>query len=345
MIKKNLVFLIFIIVFVGAILFPKVGVIEINNFYEEKVKEQSFEILFLGDVMLDRTVFSKTQEAGDFNHPFLLINDFLNKKDIVFANLESPITNNKSISAGGVGSQRMKFTASPGFVGSLGDKFDILGLANNHMLDFGEDGYKQTKNYLIQEGVLFFGDLRNREENLSLILEKNGIKIGLVGYHGLYSKNFPVVISSIRKIKENCDFVVVVPHWGPEYKEYPSESQKQEGRAFIETGADLVVGGHPHVIQSIEKYKGKYIFYSLGNFIFDQYFSKETMEGFGLEVTFSTKENNLDVSYGLFPYLINNNSQPYLATGEDKIRILNKLANISDLGYNLEEGIKRGFIK
>ncbi|HNU96792.1 MAG TPA: CapA family protein [Candidatus Portnoybacteria bacterium] len=270
-----------------------------------KIKKVS--ILAFGDMMLDRVVYSKTLKAGDYNFPFQKIDDFLKTADIKFANLEGPITNFKSISNGNT---RMRFTVSPEFLPVLKERFNVLSLANNHMLDFGEAGYIQAKNYLSEANINYFGNYHNQQENLSTIIEKNEIKIGFIGYHGLIEEGFENALEEIKKIRPQVDFLIVVPHWGAEYKEFPADSTIKKAKQFIDVGADLILGGHPHVVQPSEEYKGKKIYYSLGNFIFDQYWSEETMQGLAVEILLEKSDNKIKAEYKEYKIKINQDSQP-----------------------------------
>jgi poly-gamma-glutamate synthesis protein (capsule biosynthesis protein) len=270
---------------------------------------QKLSILAFGDMMLDRTVYAKTQKAVDFNYPFFNIDSLLRTGDLKIANLEGPITKYQSVSNG---KSRMRFTISPNFLEILKNRFDVVSLANNHMLDFGESGYGQAKELLASAGIDFFGDYKNRAENLSTIVEKNKIKIGFVGYHDLIDEGIDGVIAEIKKIRNESDFVIVMPHWGNEYQKTSSKRQQEEARKFIDAGADLILGGHPHVVQESEEYNGKMIFYSLGNFIFDQYFSQDTMEGLGVEILLEKRDNRVVATYKQHKILINENSQPGL---------------------------------
>ncbi len=270
-----------------------------------KIKKVS--ILTFGDMMLDRVVYSKTLKAGDYNFPFQKIDDFLKTADIKFANLEGPITNFKSISNGNT---RMRFTVSPEFLPVLKERFNVLSLANNHMLDFGEAGYIQAKNYLSEANINYFGNYHNQQENLSTIIEKNEIKIGFIGYHGLIEEGFENALEEIKKIRPQVDFLIVVPHWGAEYKEFPADSTIKKAKQFIDVGADLILGGHPHVVQPSEEYKGKKIYYSLGNFIFDQYWSEETMQGLAVEILLEKSDNKIKAEYKEYKIKINQDSQP-----------------------------------
>lgn len=271
---------------------------------------EKVSILAFGDMMLDRSVYLTAEKAGDFNFPFLNIDDFLKTADLRIANLEGQITDFKSVANS---TNRMRFTISTQFLSALKSRFDVLSLANNHMLDFGEDGYAQTKENLASAGINYFGDYENRVENLSTIIEKNGIKIGFIGYHGLIDRGFENILSEIQKIRLEVDFLIVVPHWGAEYKTSPAEETRQKAKQFIDAGADLILGSHPHAIQNSEEYNGKMIFYSLGNFIFDQYFSQETMEGLSIEILLEKSDKGIAINYKQYKIIINKESQPGLA--------------------------------
>ena len=309
--KKVLFLILFIGIIVSAIfIFENTRNFDFKNQNSAAVIKpeiKKLSILAFGDMMLDRLVYSKTLKANDFNFPFLKIDSFLKTGDLRIANLEGPITDFKSISNGNT---RMRFTMSPKFLPALQNRFDVLSLANNHMLDFGEVGYRQTQKYLSNTKINYFGDYNNQLENLSTIVEKNGIKIGFVGYHGLIDGGFEDVLNKIKEIKPQVDFLIVVAHWGAEYQKVPAESTKEKAKQLIDAGADLILGGHPHVVQPSEEYKGKMIFYSLGNLIFDQYFSQDTMQGLGVEILLEKSDNKVTANYRQHKILINKNSQP-----------------------------------
>jgi poly-gamma-glutamate synthesis protein (capsule biosynthesis protein) len=132
--------------------------------------------------------------------------------------------------------------------------------------------------------------------------------------------------------------LIVTFHWGEEYQSKSSLLQRELAHSVIDSGADLIVGSHPHVVQEIENYQGKLIFYSLGNFIFDQSFSKETQQGFALGVELYEQEN----IFRLFPFQINL-SQPFLIEKEEAEEFLYTLAEKSD--PSLSKDIKSGIIK
>jgi gamma-polyglutamate biosynthesis protein CapA len=303
-------------------------------------------ILTVGDIMLDRNVFLLTQKADDYEHPFKLIGEFLEKPDITVANLEGPVTDFKSIANGTRTRDRMTFTFSPNFLDPLKKYFDVISLANNHTHNFGEVGIKQTKDYLTEKKIKFFGGPYNKPENLSTIIEHDNIKIGFVGYHQLIGSGFEDVVEEIKSLEEKTDFTIAMPHWGYEYQETkPSNIQKEEAHAMIDAGADVILGGHPHVIQPIEEYNNKIIFYSLGNFIFDQYFSTETMQGLTVKTILKKENNIITVKYTLHPIEITKQSQAVLASEEVKINILEHLHKYSITRDEIKNQILTGVIE
>lgn len=133
------------------------------------------------------------------------------------------------------------------------------------------------------------------------------------------------LIESIQKAKNNADIVVVTMHAGLEYTREPTPLQTDFAHTAIDNGADVVIGAHPHWIQGIEQYSGKYIFYSLGNFIFDQEFSAETKEGMTLKINLRKDKMAYIEQIELVPVIIENYGQPRLANAEEKSRILESI--------------------
>lgn len=162
---------------------------------------------------------------------------------------------------------------------------DLVTLANNHALDYGTDALLDTCQVLDEEGILHVGAGENLEEASRLeIVEIDGMRFGFLGASRVFpaagwaaGANHPGMLSAydgealckvIRETKTQCDYLTVYVHWGIERNTMPEIYQRNQGRQYIDAGADLVVGSHPHVLQGIEYYQGKPILYSLGNFIF-----------------------------------------------------------------------------
>lgn len=183
-------------------------------------------------------------------------------------------------------------------------RFDILSFANNHVGDWSIDAFKDTLNRLIEKDIKYIGAGIKSEVENPVIIEKNGVKFGFLGLSDVgpswmqIKENSPGILLAteprlpeiIQNAKNNSDILIVSIHWGEEYKKTHNSRQENLAKTIIDNGADLIIGHHPHVIQDVDEYKNKPIIYSLGNFIFDQYFSKDTMKGMAFEITYSDKE-------------------------------------------------------
>jgi len=235
---------------------------------------------FVGDVIFAGKVEGILMENG-FDHPYKEVRGLLERADITVANLETPVTTR------GTAQQkeyiyRSKPEALPHFKQA---GFDLVTLANNHIMDYGEQGLLDTFRHLENNGIPWVGAGSNADEAYRhASIEHDGMKIAFLGFSRVLptpdwfaGKNKPGVAESystklpleaIRKAREEADLVVVLAHWGQERKDQPVKEQVDLAHQYIDAGADLVVGSHPHVLQGFEQYKGKWIAYSLGNFIF-----------------------------------------------------------------------------
>ncbi|MDI6777680.1 MAG: CapA family protein [Patescibacteria group bacterium] len=244
------------------------------------------KILFVGDMMFDRHIREAVAKYGSGKYNYVLepMKEKLSEYDLVVGNLEGPITSNKSTSVNTkMGeSKNFVFTFDPIVAKVLAENnIKLVNLGNNHILNQGEKGVEQTKKYLDETGVEYFDGSQS-----STLGTENSVKLGFVSYNYSVPDSAETAIEEIKSVKEQSDVVVVCPHWGTEYKTGdPGNSVRALAYRFIDAGADAVIGTHPHVIQASEEYQGKKIYYSLGNFVFDQYFQPETMEGLGVEIT------------------------------------------------------------
>lgn len=251
--------------------------------------EDEFSILFVGDMMFDRTI-RKRIRANDFDFIFSCVKDKFQSYDLVVANLEGPITNNNSLSEGTVPGDdyNMKFTF-PLDTSKYLYRYNVkaVSLANNHIFDFGRDGVEQTREALQKSKVKWFGDPIDKEKK-TLVLDSSFLKmkdksIAIVGFNQFLGVDgVEKTKEEIKNKKASHSIVIVFAHWGEEYSEV-SDYQRDWARDFIDSGADLIIGSHPHVMQKIETYKGKKIYYSLGNFIFDQWWEESVRKGMGVD--------------------------------------------------------------
>lgn len=278
-------------------------------------------LLFTGDIMLDRAVAQHAHNTGDES----LINQvermFLGVDGIV-ANLEGTITTNPSVSA--QNHSLLRFTFDPHFANFLKEiGITAVSLSNNHSFDFGESGYKATKDFLTQADILSFGSPHN-DDKLSSRFVLHGKAVCLAGYEGFVRPDPGPVVTEIKRIRPSCDLVIATMHAGAEYLSGYTTQQQQAAHAFIDAGADVVIGTHPHVVEPLEIYKGKAIFYSLGNFIFDQNFSFGTTHGLAVEMEW----NGGETRYTLVPITIQREEVSFPSV-TDRIETLSALVDKS----------------
>lgn len=270
------------------------------SYYNAPDKEySSVNLLIVGDMMLDRNVRNIINKNG-FDKFFSGVKSLVEGEDIVIANLEGTFTTHPSVTADLI-NKELQFTFDPALAPKLASiGFDVLGLANNHSYNFGKEGLESTRRYIGSAGMLYYGDPFNKDE-ISTVIVRNGIRIGLVGFHEFYYTDFDKVFFEVAKLRKDVDVLIVTPHWGIEYQKEPTEKMVEWAHQFIDYGADVVIGAHPHIVGTSEIYKGKKIYYSLGNFVFDQYFSEATMNGLIIEMNIEKNEDNIDIKYKEIP--------------------------------------------
>ena len=272
----------FIFVFIVSV-FILVFYQDNNDYNFSSIKHQLIEppvsLIAVGDVMLSRDVDSTMKRRSGYDYPFIEVKDYLQQGDIVFANLEAPITPGRAIAT-----EEMVFRADPEVAAVLKDVgFNILSLANNHILNFGQTGLQDTYTYLDEQEIQYCGT----QTSNPAIVEKNKLKFAFLAYT-YNSMNISEMQSQVADIVEEVEYVIISMHAGNEYAAVASKQQKDFAHAAVDAGAELVLGHHPHVTQPIEKYNDKYIFYSLGNFVFDQMWSEETKKGLIANITFDS---------------------------------------------------------
>ncbi len=257
---------------------------------------------FFGDIMLDRSVAKAMGNRG-LEYLFEKLkgqeNRFFYGMDLLVANLEGPFAKTRVSTT-----KSIAFRFDPALAPELKEYgFDVLSLANNHTLDMGWANVDFTHETLNKNDLGHFGDqIREGKEftwfeNLPATNEK-------IAFIGLNNTDHPLDMDKVREsitdAKAKARYVIAFMHWGPEYQRISREQERVLARQLIDLGVTTVVGAHPHVVQEIELYKGKPIFYSLGNFIFDQYFSKETQEGLSVGLVLQDGEVKKIYTFPIF---------------------------------------------
>ena len=303
--------------------------------------ERLVSFLFFGDLMLDRHVKEKMDQKGGLGYLFDKLageeKRFFMGTDFVAANLEGAVTNNGQHYAP---VNSFDFAFAPELIKGLKKYyFNFFSTANNHLSDQGPTGIKETYKNLTDLEFYFSGCAdATIGDCSSKIIPWPGTadkKISFIGLSMVYhDPNLEEVISLIKKNKAASDLVVVNIHWGTEYQHQPNAKQQDWAHAMIDAGADLIIGNHPHVVQGMEIYKDKLIFYSLGNFVFDQYFSVDTQEELALGI--NLVDNHWQAS--LFP-LKSNVSQPVLMDSAAKKVFLKKFLGWSKLSEDVKTAI------
>ena len=269
-----------------------------SSFAWSKENGQTITFIAVGDIMMGRQIGKVMKRRGDL-YPFMNFTTSFKMADIVFANLESPL---------GDENDKIYFPDKPyNFIAPLAVSktlkylgFNVLSIANNHAMDYGADSIGRTRKELAEKGISSFGAGRTLDEaRRPSIISKKGITFGFLGYSNGHSKRvyaskekagvvpteLQIIKEDIMRLKSKVDLLIVSLHWGIEYEKYPTEKQRELAHMIIDSGADMILGHHPHVMQGIELYKGKVIAYSLGNFLFDQR-HKGTNESFILKLKY-----------------------------------------------------------
>jgi Putative enzyme of poly-gamma-glutamate biosynthesis (capsule formation) len=294
--------------------------------------KDSVSLVAVGDIMLgDHHICIghgvgsslKTQKPGSL---FSNVSEVLKKGDITFGNLEcllSDVTINyknlHSVSLRGAEKSITELTSAG---------FNVLSLANNHVLQHGEASLKRTKELLQQHGIQGIGVSETKEKSRQVfVLEINGLKIGFLAYCLMRDKtaycsvDSPMeIISDVKVASAKVDILIVSMHWGNEFVRKPSPQQVEIGHAIIDAGAKLILGHHPHVLQGVEEYNDGVIAYSMGNFVFDMW-QRKMRESMILLFTLSKKGIE---GFEIIPTLIGKDFRPTLLTGVEKEKLKNQ---------------------
>ena len=254
---------------------------------EQEIQEEVQEdvtMVFSGDILLSSYVLNNYENSGMNG---ILSEELLSEMqnaDITMVNEEFPF------STRGTQAQDKQFTfrVDPSYVKILQEMgIDVVTLANNHALDYGKEALSDTFETLDGAGIAYVGAGESKERAAEpYVVEMNGKTFGFLAASRvipevswnidnqqpgmLCTYDSTQLCKAIQETKETCDYVVVYVHWGIERENTPQDYQRQLGKAYIDAGADMVIGSHPHVLQGIEYYNGKPIVYSLGNYIFNQ---------------------------------------------------------------------------
>ncbi len=254
---------------------------------------------FVGNIVPARCVRAAADKRGDDHYIYAEVAPMLREADFSMALLNASLTDR--IPPTGcvrtyllVGDPRHAETMA--WAG-----FDAVNMATNHIKNGGDAAFLDTLDAVHQAGLPSVGAGRNLEEALQpLVVELGGVRFAFVALNAIEVKSFagehtpgaaPLTEENARRAialaRQQADVVIALPHWGPEYDSTPNYLQRRAAQWLVDAGADVVVGNHSHVVQGMEVLDGVPVFYSLGNFVFDQTWSLETQQGAILTLTFS----------------------------------------------------------
>ncbi len=277
------------------------------------------EIFFVGDIMLARSV--NTRMNANPQYPFQRLEKFP-ESTIAVGNFEATVPETHQHTPNG----GMVFSVPESHLAPLAEVgFDVMGLANNHSQDYGSAGFSHTKESLSQSGLLPFGLYSGvASSSVARVSLEEGV-VAILFLNALW----PVSVSDIENLlaEETAedDFVVAYVHWGEEYVRNHNSAQADLARNLVASGVDAIIGHHPHVVQDIVMVDDVPVFYSLGNFIFDQYFSVDVQQGLGIRFRLTPDT----AQFHLLPYTsMNMPSAPALMEENEATAFLHNLANL-----------------
>lgn len=284
-------------------------------------------LMATGDVIPARSVNMQALRRADFRWAFRQVSEVVQSADMTLINLETPLVSDCPPTDDG-----MIFCGDARHTeGLLEIGTDVASLANNHAGNYGPEGIRETVSHLADRGIAVTG----RGE--PALLTRSGTTYAFLAYNDIGARIDDMqVAADIRNAKQNADAVIVSFHWGTEYVRMPTTRQRHLAHLAIDSGAELVVGNHPHWYQPVEIYRDRVIVYAHGNFVFDQMWSKETTLGVIGRYGFA---GGTLVSVRFIPIGIRDFGQAYFLEGNERDTVLSvmKQASLDLAGMPLTE--------
>jgi len=300
------------------------------------VGESPFSLIAVGDIMLGDHA-RQALKGGGIDYPFEAVLPLLRNASIVLGNLEGPLARTSARQA-----RNYSYKVNPDLAAALARaRINVLTLANNHALDCGREGILETLEALASAGVDAIGaGADQKAAHQPLIRQAGPWRVGLLGYYwnercaattdlpGAAMDTPEVLKSDIGALRNRVDRVVVTFHWGIPYYHEPSPENRAKARFAVDCGADVVIGHHPHIVQPFEIYRGRPIFYSVGNFAFGS--RNSHAEGLLVAIRFEDVRTEVNA----YPLYVKNRDprvryQPKVFKGAAADSMLRRLARIS----------------
>lgn len=321
---------------------------------EEPIVETTIKISAAGDFTLGTDesfgyhgTFVHEADQNGLSHFVGGLNDIFKNDDLSTVNLETTLTN-----ATRKAEKKFRFKGDPSYAKILTlAGIEAVNLANNHIHDYLQQGYEDTITTLKNENIGYFG-----YEHKYVTTIKD-VKVGALGYEG-WADTTEIrsrITKDISELREQgVEIILIHFHWGVEREYVPTQSQQTLARFTIDNGADLVLGHHPHVVQGIEEYNGKFIVYSLGNFMFGGNRNPNDKDTFVFQQTFHLENGKLTdkkeinvVPFSISSQTNRNDYRPTMLEGKEKERVKQKIIDVSNrikgsewLQYEVEEQVE-----
>ncbi|MDD3314716.1 MAG: CapA family protein [Syntrophaceticus sp.] len=350
--KKNVGIIVFLIIMVAVALLcwgcgdssPVGDEPQDKQVVQEQEPPQEWTLVANGDLMLGRRVAIAMEENGVF-YPYEQMAPLLQDADLTFGNLETALSQRGTPISG----KGIWFRCDPAAAQGLKEAgYDVLSIANNHILDYDSPALIDTLNVLREQGIEPVGAGENLDEAVQPVIEEvkqqkiafiSATEMADIFWDYQYPRTFEAkpdqpgvqkydadqLVETVSSLRDQVDVIVVSLHWGTEYSDYPEAYQKETAHRLVDAGAKLVIGHHPHCLQGVEVYNGAFIAYSLGNFVYDKQRRSKCQETVVVKTFF--RENELQ-KVELHPVMINT-EQPRPAEKNDAGRILQKMMNLS----------------
>ncbi len=295
---------------------------------------QPVTLFFVGDIMLGRAVETQMKEYG-IDYPFLGTKHLISDADVTVGNFEGVVSNPHVHTP----IFTYQFSITPEYLHHLSVVgFDVLSLANNHSFDFGTTSLFETRAKCRASLLLCLGSPHGVDAYSTHVMQIRDRDVGFIFLDTIStSVDRAQVVDALVTLTKDSDIQIAYVHWGDEYALTHNSAQENLAQALIDAGADAVFGHHPHVAQDIEIYNDRPIFYSLGNFVFDQYFSDDVQEMYGVRM----EVRETDVVYTLVPMSsTETRGQPHQMNEEQGIHILARILEpVSELyGVDVHHG-------
>ena len=285
--------------------------------------EGKVKLMAVGDIFL---------ETKDNINPFVNVKEAFSGKDVLWGNLETVLSDQ-----GEEAEKAVQLYTSPDKVKYLKESgFDVLNIANNHIMDLGLEGFNETLDMLHRSNLTFIGASNHKFTQRHKIVKRKGIKLVFLGYCECGFSNYKEgvfinridedsIVADISALKAHCDIVIVSLHWGIENVFYPSPKQINLARRLIDSGAALILGHHPHVVQGIERYKNGLIVYSLGNF---QFITSRERNKQSIILSAEISKNGIE-DYRIIPAKIDEDNIPWVMNDEKAREMVSFVEEIS----------------